>query len=91
MTFDSTHYEDLQGRLRGLLIEFQNRFAREQGSMLDELIDANECGIALEMMTEILAEADASIPKDQINQIAQLAEEMKLPTVLKLASEMKVQ
>jgi hypothetical protein len=73
------------------LIELYDRFAREQASMLNELINANECGLALEIMTEILAKADAAIPKDQIDEIARLAEQMELPTVLKLVSAMKVQ
>lgn len=89
MTLDSTYYEDLQGRLRGLLIDLEGHFTRDQAALLGELIDANECGVALEMLSEILREVGASLRIEQINEIVRLAEQMDLPNVVTIASEMK--
>jgi hypothetical protein len=91
MTFDSAYYEDLQGRLRGLLIGLQDRFTHDQAAILDELINANEYGVALEMMTGILVEVDASIPNEQIEEIVRLAEQMSLSNVVRTARNMTKQ
>jgi hypothetical protein len=77
--YDASYYEQLQGRLRGLLIAVENRLRPDQVSLLDELIEANECGVALHMLRDLLAEAKAPISAAERDHIAQLAATMKLP------------
>jgi len=90
MNLDSTYYEDIQGRLRGLLIELGRHFARDQAALISELIDANECGVALEMMSQILDEGKAPVPKEQVTEIARLGEQMDLPDVVRISGELNV-
>jgi hypothetical protein len=76
--YDAAYYEELQGRLRALLVEFDRWLSTQQATFLTELIDANECGIALEIMSDLLREADARVDKTAADEAAGLAERMHL-------------
>lgn len=78
MNLSADYYEELQGQLRGLLIALQSRFTSEQATLLDELIDANESGIALEMMTAMLSEQGKPVNEQHIRLMLQLANQMDL-------------
>lgn len=45
---------------------------------MNELIDANECGIALEILTEMLAESRATVSAQIVSDIAELSNLMGL-------------
>lgn len=49
-----------------------------QGAVVAELIDHNEPGVAVEMLTAILDEAGASLTSDQAAQIERLVDDMGL-------------
>lgn len=77
--FDAAYYEDLRGRVRGVLIAVAEAFPAEQVGLVDELIDANESGVALEMLVGMLRETEASVPSAVVDQIAGLVNDMDMP------------
>lgn len=78
MTYDAAYYEDLQGRLRGLLIEVAKELPSVTVGLVDELIDANECGVALEMISDMLVESDGRIDVLVLTDVERLVEDMGL-------------
>lgn len=76
--FTRDYYEDLQARLRAVLIITGSSISPQQLSLLNELVDANEPGLALEMLTEALASADAKIGQAVFRDIQSISEKMKL-------------
>jgi hypothetical protein len=52
---DAAYYEDLAGRLYGLLIGFEDRMDREDARQLHHFIDVGEYGLALEEIVGALA------------------------------------
>lgn len=88
MARDISYYEEIQGLLRGLLISLEDHFSRDQAAFISEEIDANELGIALEMMSEILSDANGVIPNEHVVEISRLGEEMGLSGVVEIAGRM---
>ncbi|MDP9072702.1 MAG: MafI family immunity protein [Actinomycetota bacterium] len=76
--FDAAYYEDLRGRVRGVLIAVAGFFPAQEVGIVDELIDANESGVALEMLSEMLVEAKARIEPQVVEQILRLVRDMGL-------------
>lgn len=76
--FDSDYYARLEKSMSQLLASFEDRFPSEQIVLLKELVSVNEAGVALEMLSEMLAEANHSIPRASADEIASLAEQMGL-------------
>jgi hypothetical protein len=77
--FDAAYYEDLRGRVRGVLIATADLFPANQVGLVDELIDANESGVALEMLSEMLVEVQARVEPQVIDQVDRLVRDMGLP------------
>ena len=77
-TFDGARQDDVDGRLRGLLIELDHLLAPVTVGLASEMIDASESPIALDMMSEMLAEAGASLDRRVVDEIADLASSMGL-------------
>ncbi|MGH2585289.1 MAG: MafI family immunity protein [Dehalococcoidia bacterium] len=46
--------------------------------MIDELIDHNECGVAVEMLSEAVVEAEASIAPETLTSVEELVTTMGL-------------
>jgi hypothetical protein len=61
--FDASHYEDLRGRVRGVLIAVADAFRPDQLAIVEELIDHNEHVVALEMLVGMLVEATGGPPQ----------------------------
>ena len=76
--FSAEYYEDLRGRATALLIAVESDLPAGQVDVLAELIDHNEPGVAVEMITAILAEVGAEIAADQVGQIESLVRDMGL-------------
>jgi len=76
--FDATYYEDLRGRVRGVLILTAEFLPTPKVTLIDELIDANESGIALEMLSEMLVTASATVGPQVVKDIERLVRDMKL-------------
>ena len=66
MTSAAPDFEELQGRLRGLLITVADQLPAFTVGLVVEMIGANECGLALETMSEMLVESDGRIELDVV-------------------------
>ncbi len=49
--------EVVQGRARGVLIAVASQLPAVTVGMVDEMVEANECGVALEIVIEVLVES----------------------------------
>lgn len=81
MAWDSSYYEELRGRLHGLLITVADQLPPITVQLVGEFIDANECGVALEIMSEMLVESRATIAPVVVTSVNELVETMQLPAV----------
>lgn len=75
----SEYHAELQGRLQGLLITVEQWLAAEHATLISELIDANETGLALEMISDLLLAAEAPIDRLILDDVVRLASAMGLP------------
>lgn len=75
---DFVTHADLTGRLRGLVILLADDLTSEQAALIDELIDASEFGLALETLSDWLAEHRTPIPEDLRVDFARLASQMDI-------------
>jgi hypothetical protein len=76
--FDASYYEVLRGRIRGVLIAMGSNLPTPTGNFVVELLDANECGEALEVLTEVLAESGVPVADSVIQDITDLFKAMDL-------------
>lgn len=53
---DGTYYEEIAGLLHGLLIRLDDRMPGKDTTVIAEFIDANELGLALEQLADVLSE-----------------------------------
>ena len=72
------YFEDLAGRLYGLLIGLDDRIAREQAQWLHHVIDVGEYGLALEDIVGTLAQDAIAVTDQERLDMMALAERMKL-------------
>jgi hypothetical protein len=77
----ATRFEALQGRLQGLLIAVADQLPRVTVQLVGEMIDANECGLALETISEMLVESHARVEPDVLASVEELATAMRVPAV----------
>jgi hypothetical protein len=77
-----SYYEDLQARLRALLVVTGAWISSEQLSLFNELVDANECGVALDMLSEVLASSNARIDNTVLQDVRSLSDQMGLGPVI---------
>ena len=76
--------------MRSVLNAVAEAFPAPQVSLVDELIDANETGVALEILIGILADARVPVASSVVEQILGLAREMELsPELRKRACELE--
>ena len=73
---DATYYEEIAGRLRGLLIRLDDRLGRQDQLWTAEFIDHNELGLALEQMAGALAEDEQPVTADERGDLLALAATM---------------
>lgn len=81
MTRDVPHFEEVQGRLRGLLISVADQLPSVTVQFIGEMIDANECGLALETLSEMLVESRAWISPEALSDISLLVAQMDLASI----------
>lgn len=65
--------EALAGRLRALLIDVAGQLPEVTAELVDELIDANETDIALDMMSEMLVDSRARLTVEFLDNVAALS------------------
>jgi hypothetical protein len=89
--YDSSYYEDLRGRATALLIEVEHALQADQRAAMADLIDHNEPGVAVEMITAMLSEAGASITRDQADQVQRLVRDMGLDDSVSLQAQAMIE
>ena len=77
----ASRHEEVQGRVRGILIAVASQLPVFTVGLVDGMIDANECGVALEIMSEILVESGAVISAETLLDVSSLVGEMGLDQV----------
>jgi hypothetical protein len=75
---DAAYYEDLAGRLYGLLIELEDRLGREDAQQLHHFIEVGEYGLALEEIAGALAQAKVPITDQERGDMLALTATMKM-------------
>lgn len=75
---DFAQFEDLQGRLRAVFTRLADQLPVDTAGYVDEFIDSSEFGLALETMSEVLAESDGRIDSETLAMVRSLAEQMGL-------------
>jgi hypothetical protein len=75
---DRTHYEEIGRVLHALLIRLEDRLPGEQVTLVAEFIDANELGLALEQMADVLSEDEQPLSADERTDMLALIERMKM-------------
>ena len=80
-TANVAHFEELQGRLRGLLSMVAPHLPAVTVQLVAEMIDANECGVALETVSEMLGESRSAISADVLAIVSELTTALHLPGV----------
>ena len=58
---DQASYDEIPGRLHGLLVRLSNRLADRDQTLITEFIDAGELGLALEQMADALSEDEQPV------------------------------
>jgi hypothetical protein len=71
-------HEEMQGRVRGLLILVADQLPERTASLVEELIDHNESGVALEIMSDILVESGGALSAEAFEIAVSAAETMRL-------------
>jgi hypothetical protein len=78
MRMDAAYYEDLAGRLYGLLIGLDDRIGSEQARLLHHFIEVGEYGLALEEIAGTLAQDAIAITGTERRDMLAPAAWMKL-------------
>ncbi|MFD4325663.1 MafI family immunity protein [Nocardioides sp. NPDC058538] len=73
---DRAYYEEIAGRLRGLLIRLADRLSSEDITLIAEFVDANELGLALEQLADVLSEDERPLTEDERADMVALADRM---------------
>ena len=79
---DTAYYEELAGRLYGLLIGLDDRIGSEQARLLHHFIDVGEYGPAMEEIAGTLAQDTIAITGQECAAMLALAARMKLESSL---------
>ncbi len=71
-------YERIRGQLLGLVIQLDERLTAQQQTWAHEFLDANELGLALEMLADWLSEDSRPITAAERDTMLSLVEEMEM-------------
>ena len=74
--YDTAYYEDLAGRLYGLVIRLDDRLSGDQAQWLHHVTEVGEYGLALDDMAAILAHGKIAITDQERRDLLALAEQM---------------
>ncbi len=74
--YDSVYFEDLAGRLCGLVIIFSDRLPADQVQWLHHVVEVGEYGLALEDLAAMLAYDKIAVRDQERGDIAALARQM---------------
>ena len=74
--YDSAYYEDLAGRLHGLVISFSDRLPADQAQWLHHTVEVGEYGLALEDLAAMLAHGKIAVADREHDDIVALARQI---------------
>ena len=74
--YDSVYFEDLAGRLYGLVIIFSDRLPADQVQWLHHVVEVGEYGLALEDLAAMLAYDKIAVTDQERGDIVALARQM---------------
>lgn len=72
------HYEEIAGILHGLLIRLDDRLPGKDRALIAEFIDANELGLALERMADVLSDDEQLLAVDERADTLALVDRLQL-------------
>jgi len=75
---DRTYYEEIAGRLHGLLIGLDDRLPGKDVTLIAEFIDANELGLAVEQMADVLSVDERPLSHDERSEMLALVDQMHM-------------
>jgi hypothetical protein len=75
---DRAYYEEIAGLLHGLLIRLDDRLPGKDVTLIAEFIDANELGLALEQLADVLSEAEQPLSPDERADMLALVDRMQM-------------
>ncbi len=75
---DSAYYEDLAGRLYGLVIRLADRLPADQVQWLHHVVEVGEYGLALEDMAGMLAYGKIAVTDQERGDMLGLVRRMKM-------------
>lgn len=75
---DRAYYEEIAGQLHGLLLRLDDRLPGKDVTLIAEFIDANELGLALEQMADVLSEDEQPLTSDERADMLVLVERMQM-------------
>ena len=76
--YDPAYFEDLAGRLYGLVISFSDRLPADHARWLHHLVDVAEYGLALEDLAAMLTYGKIAISDQECGEVAALARQMRM-------------
>lgn len=75
---DRAHYEEVAGQLHGLLIRLEDRLPDQDVTLIAEFIDANELGLAIEQMADVLSEDEHPLTTEERADMLALVDRMQM-------------
>ena len=75
---ERAYYEEIAGRLHGLLIRLDDRLPGKDITLIAEFIDANELGLALEGIADALSEDEQPLSQEERADMLALVERMQM-------------
>jgi hypothetical protein len=75
---DRAYYQEIAGLLHGLLIRLGERLPGNDVTLIAEFIDANELGLALEKLADVLSEDEQPLSPDERADMLALADRMQM-------------
>ena len=75
---DRAYYEEIAGVLHGLLVRLDDRLPGKDVTLIAEFIDANELGLALEQLADVLSEDEQPLSAEERADMLALADRMQM-------------
>jgi hypothetical protein len=78
MGFSHEYYQEIEDRLRAVLAGVADLLPVTTAAFVGDLLDHNELGLALEVMVDVLVESRATVRKDLVADLSDLARTMEM-------------
>ena len=75
---DPSYYEEIAGLLHGLLLRLDDRLPGKDTTLIAEFIDANELGLALEQLADVLSEDKQPLSASERDDMLALVDRMQM-------------